>query len=200
MDDALTETDPVVRSHMYWMIQKLMVEDYMPGMTLITGINYDAWQTYVLGWVPNPIERVWFYPVYIESDDLTPPDITIHSPLPNQEFGVEAPTYNITITSESPLDSTWYTIDGGVTNYPFSGLIGTVNQNAWDIASQGNILIMFYAEDDTGKIGTSSVTVIKSIPSEPPISEPPIPGYDVFLIFGVISLVAIILMKKIKSK
>jgi len=288
MDDALTEINPTVRSNMYWMIQKLMVEEYMPGMTLITGINYDAWQTYVLGWVPNPIERVWFYPVYIESDDLTPPDITIlspvsdqvfgvyaptftitiidespvdstwytidgevtnytfsgligtvnqtawddagigsisltfyandtlgnlgsetvnifkdivgpditiHSPLPNQEFGVDAPTYNITITSEYLLHSLWYTIDGGVTNYTSYGLTGAINQNAWDSASQGNILITFYAEDDTGKIGTSSVTVIKSIPSEPPI-----PGYDVFLILGVISLVAIILMKKIKNK
>jgi peptide/nickel transport system substrate-binding protein len=288
MDDALTETDPVVRGNMYWMIQKLMVEEYMPGMTLITGINYDAWQTYVHGWVPNPMDRAWFYPVYIESDDLTPPDITIqspvsdqvfgvyaptftitiidespldstwytidggvtnytfsgligtvnqtawddagigsisltfyandtlgnlgsetvnifkdiaapditiHSPLPNQEFGVDAPTYNITITSEYLLHSLWYTIDGGVTNYTSYGLTGAINQNAWDSASQGNILITFSAEDDTGKIGTSSVTVIKSIPSEPPI-----PGYDVFLILGVISLVAIILMKKIKSK
>ncbi|TKJ24689.1 MAG: hypothetical protein CEE42_09755 [Promethearchaeota archaeon Loki_b31] len=200
MDDALTETDPAVRENMYWMIQKLMVEEYMPGMTLITGINYDAWQTYVHGWVPNPMDRAWFYPVYIESDDLTPPDITIHSPVSDQEFGVDAPTFSITIIDESPIDSTWYTIDGGVTNYTFSGLIGTVNQTAWDSASQGNILITFSAEDDTGKIGTSSVTVIKSIPSEPPISEPPIPGYDVILIFGVISLVAIILMKKIKSK
>jgi peptide/nickel transport system substrate-binding protein len=192
MDDALTETDPVVRGNMYWQIQKLMVEEYMPGMTLISGVNYDAWASNVHGWVSNPIDRAWFYPVYI---DLTPPDITIHSPVSDQVFGVDAPTFSITIIDESPIDSTWYTIDGGVTNYTFYGLTGAINQNAWDSASQGNILIMFYAEDDTGKIGTSSVTVIKSIPSEPPI-----PGYDVFLIFGVISLVAIILMKKIKSK
>ncbi len=81
-----------------------------------------------------------------------------------------------------------------------SGLIGTVNQTAWDSASQGNIVITFSAEDDTGKIGTSSVTVIKTIPSEPSEPSEPIPGYDVFLILGVISLVAIILMKKTKSK
>jgi len=195
MDDALTETNPVAREGMYNEIQRLMVEEYMPGMTLITGINYDAWASNVHGWVSNPLDRAWFYPVYIESDDLTPPDITIHSPVSDQEFGVDAPTYNITITSEYLLHSLWYTIDGGVTNYTSYGLTGAINQNAWDSASQGNILITFYAEDDTGKIGTSSVTVIKSIPSEPFI-----PGYDVFLILGVISLVVIILMKKIKSK
>jgi len=288
MDAGLTETNPVARKHIYDEIQRLMVEEYLPGMTLTSGVNYDAWQTYVHGWVPNPLERVWFYPVYIEYDDLTPPDITIlspvsdqvfeidaptftitiidespvdstwytidggvtnytfsgligtvnqtawddagigsisltfyandtlgnlgsetvnifkdivgpditiHSPLPNQEFGIDAPTYNITITSQYLLHSLWYTIDGGVTNYTSYGLTGAINQNAWDSASQGNILITFYAEDDIGKIGTSSVTVIKSIPSEPPI-----PGYDVFLVLGMISLVAIILMKKIKSK
>jgi len=285
MEDGMVETDPVARKHIYDEIQRLMVERDYPGLTLITGLNYDAWKNEVKGYISNPLGNVWWYPVYI---DLTPPDITIqspisdqvfgiaapdfsitvsdqspinftwytidggvtnytfsgligtvnqtawddaeigsisltfyandtlgnlgsetvnifkeiaapditiHLPLPNQVFGVAAPIYNITITSQSPLDSTWYTIGGGVTNYTFSGLIGTVNQNAWDSASQGNILITFYAEDDMGKIGTSSVTVIKSIPSEPPI-----PGYDVFLILGVISLVAIILMKKIKSK
>jgi hypothetical protein len=127
--------------------------------------------------------------------ELIPPDITIHSPVSDQVFGIDAPTFSITITDESPLDSAWYTIDGGVTNYTFYGLTGAINQTAWDSAPQGNIVITFYAEDDAGNIGTSSVTVKKSI-----LSEPPIPGYDVFLIFGVISLVAIILIKKIKSK
>ncbi len=66
MDDALTETDPVAREAMYMEIQRLMVEEYLPGMTLTTGINYDAWQTYVHGWIPNPIARVYFYPVYMD--------------------------------------------------------------------------------------------------------------------------------------
>jgi peptide/nickel transport system substrate-binding protein len=163
MDDALTETDPVVRGNMYWMIQKLMVEEYMPGMTLITGINYDAWQTYVHGWVPNPMDRAWFYPVYIESDDLTPPDITIQSPVSDQVFGVYAPTFTITIIDESPLDSTWYTIDGGVTNYTFSGLIGTVNQTAWDDAGIGSISLTFYANDTLGNLGSETVNIFKDI-------------------------------------
>jgi len=189
----LTETDFAARDAIFQEIQQKMIERDFPGMYLITTINWDAFQTYVRGWVPNPLRRAWFYPVYIA--ELTPPDITIHSPVSDQIFGIDTPTFNITITDESPLDSTWYTIDGGLTFYTFYGLSGAINQTAWDSAPQRNIVITFYAEDDAGNIGTSSVTVKKSI-----LSEPPIPGYNVFLIFGVISLVTIILIKKIKSK
>jgi len=66
MDDGLTETGSVARNHIYDEIQRLMVEEYLPAMTLYTGINYDAWQTYVHGWVPNPMARTWFYPCYFE--------------------------------------------------------------------------------------------------------------------------------------
>ncbi len=287
-DQMLTETNFAARDAIFQEIQQKMIERDFPGMYLLTSINWNALQTYVNGWIPNPLRRAWFYPVYLGLDDLTPPDInillpvsdqifgidaptfittfidespldstwytidggltnytysglsgtvdqtawndagtslisltfyandtlgnvgsetvniykdivapdiTIHSPVSDQIFGIDAPTFIITITDDSPLDSPWYTIDGGLTNYTFSGLTGAIIQTVWDSASQGNILITFYAEDDAGNIGTSSVTVKKSI-----LSEPTIPGYDVFLIFGVISLVAIILIKKIKSK
>ncbi len=66
MNDALTETNLATREAMYMEIQRLMVEEYLPGMTLISGVNYDAWQMYVHGWIPNPIARTYFYPVYLE--------------------------------------------------------------------------------------------------------------------------------------
>ena len=69
MDDGLTETDPVAREAIYDEIQRLMVEEYLPAMTLYTPKNYDAWRVGIHGWVPNPIERVWFYPVYFDLAD-----------------------------------------------------------------------------------------------------------------------------------
>jgi peptide/nickel transport system substrate-binding protein len=66
MDAGLTETDPVAREAIYQELQRLMVEEYVPAMTLISGINYDAFWTYVHGWTPNPIGRTWFYPCYID--------------------------------------------------------------------------------------------------------------------------------------
>ena len=64
MDGALTETDLVVREAMYKLIQKLMVEEYMPGMTLISGVNYDAWVSNFHGYVSNPAAIVKWYPCY----------------------------------------------------------------------------------------------------------------------------------------
>jgi len=69
MDDGLTETDPIAREAIYQEIQRLMVEEYLPAMTLYTPRNYNAWRVGVNGWVPNPIERVWFYPVYFDLAD-----------------------------------------------------------------------------------------------------------------------------------
>jgi len=54
---------------------------------------------------------------------------------------------------------------------------------------------LFFAEDDDGNIGMNSVIVRKSVPTPPAIT-----GYEIFLILGVISLVSILLAKKIKSK
>ena len=69
MDDGLTETDPIAREAIYQEIQRLLVEEYLPAMTLYTPKNYDTWRVGVKGWVPNPIERVWFYPVYFDLAD-----------------------------------------------------------------------------------------------------------------------------------
>ncbi len=66
MDDGLSETDPVARKRIYDEIQRLMVEVYYPALFMYTGRNYDAWRVGVKGWLPNPIARVWFHPVYFE--------------------------------------------------------------------------------------------------------------------------------------
>jgi len=66
MDDGLSETDPVARKTIYDEIQRLLIEEYYPAMWQVSGVNYDAWQTYVHGWQPNPIARTWFYECYID--------------------------------------------------------------------------------------------------------------------------------------
>ncbi|MFX0043367.1 MAG: hypothetical protein ACFE8L_10680, partial [Candidatus Hodarchaeota archaeon] len=96
------------------------------------------------------------------------PDIIINSPLDDEKFGKTAPDYNLTIIEED-LATTWYTIEGIAGTFPFSGLIGSINQDAWDDAPKGEITITFYAIDNAGNIGSESVIVIKRIPSKPVI-------------------------------
>jgi len=101
------------------------------------------------------------YPIWADGDDITPV-ITIISPSVDSVFSLVAPNYQITIV-ELNLDTIWYTLDGGGTNYTITGLTGTFNQLAWEALSEGNLTIRFYANDTSGNIGSAAVTVGKDI-------------------------------------
>jgi peptide/nickel transport system substrate-binding protein len=64
MAAGLTTTNPVAREAIYQQLQQRMVEVLYPAMTLITGINYDAWVANFHGFVSNPAARVNWYPCY----------------------------------------------------------------------------------------------------------------------------------------
>ena len=100
--------------------------------------------------------------VLIVKDTLIP-QITIIAPLENGFFGVNAPDFNIDI-EESNLNSTWYTIDDGITNITFSGFIGTIDQTEWEKkSSSGPVTIRFYANDTSGLLGFEQVIIYKDI-------------------------------------
>ena len=109
------------------------------------------------------------------------PSITINSPSDDDVFGTSAPSFSVTIT-EVHLDEMWYTLDGGLHNYTFTGLSGTINQTAWATMADGTITIIFYASDIPGNIGTESVVITKSI----------LPAGDDPTIFIVIVIVSIV--------
>ncbi len=146
--------------------------------------------------------RVGVAEVSVEKD-ITEPRINIRSPSQNREFVDQVPYYSITI-EEPNLDSIWYTIDGGVNNYTITPPQGwesdrethgdTINQEAWDAALYGTITIRIYANDTMGNIGHSEVDVekVKPKPSR-------IPGYNLFFLLGILSLVSILISKKIKK-
>jgi parallel beta-helix repeat protein len=120
------------------------------------------------------------------------PDITIHLPIQDEVFKRTAPAFNISIVEEHFI-SAWYTIEGSVP-YPISGYVGTINQDAWDSLPEGDVIIIFYVTDKAGNIGFKSVTVIKRIPAPPAI-----PGFNLFLLLSTISVVIILLRKKVKK-
>ncbi|MFX1323653.1 MAG: hypothetical protein ACFE8N_01765, partial [Promethearchaeota archaeon] len=97
--------------------------------------------------------------VTVRKDKLAP-SITINSPTPNQLIGSSAPTFDLTIV-EGNLNTTWYTIDGGSTNYTFTGTSGTINQGAWTARPNGTVTIRFYANDTFGNSSFNEVVVLK---------------------------------------
>ena len=94
------------------------------------------------------------------SVDTTPPIITINSPTLDQITGNLAPDFSLTII-ESNLNTTWYTLDEGITNTTFTGMTGTIDQSEWDKKGNGSVIIRFYANDTGGLMDINEISVIK---------------------------------------
>ncbi|MEJ2251050.1 MAG: hypothetical protein P8Y97_15535, partial [Candidatus Lokiarchaeota archaeon] len=110
---------------------------------------------------------------------LASPDLTILSPDLDDYFGNNSPFYQIIIDQEN-IDSRWYTLDNGITNITLNELSGYINQTEWLKLEDGNITIQFYAENSFGKIGYSTISIIKdTIIPKLIISSP-----DMYEIFG----------------
>ena len=127
--------------------------------------------------------------------DATAPTIVINSPTEGEEFGVQAPLFNITITDEH-LDSIWYSFDGGVTTHAITNN-AILNQTAWAALPEGDVTITFYASDTLGNEASESVTVIKNIPAGGPDTGVIITIIVVSVVVGVaIAAVAYFFIKK----
>ena len=94
--------------------------------------------------------------------EATPPIITINSPNEDDFFHTIAPTFEIAI-QETDLDTTWYTLDDGVTEIIFTGLIGSIDQTEWDKYGNGTITLKFYANDSYGFESFAQVRVNKDV-------------------------------------
>lgn len=127
--------------------------------------------------------------------DENEPIIIIRSPQPGEIFGVNTPNFIIEVVDHY-LDTMWYTVDNGLTNVTFI-INTTINQILWDLLPEGEITIIFYANDTLGNIGYNMVIIIKSIAKSPPNLLPIIIG-----VIGGIGLasVAIILVVKKRLK
>ncbi|MFX1380587.1 MAG: hypothetical protein ACFFA4_15990, partial [Promethearchaeota archaeon] len=60
------------------------------------------------------------------------------------------------------VNTTWYSLDGGLTNITFT-INGLIDQTIWDSFGEGFITITFYANNSIGTEGSSEVIVLKDI-------------------------------------
>ena len=143
------------------------VDDSINDMYLDNGAIGNYWDDYTgrdenddgIGDTPHIIECTYVtrqdnFPIWRE-----PPQITINTPLQNELYGEDAPSFNIHVI-ESNLEHIWYSLDGGMTNYYIVDN-GTIDQSLWINKPDGLINISFYADDILGNINSSSVIVIK---------------------------------------
>ena len=169
----------------------------MPDTEIASCINMDSKHNlYLAGWTESLGAGGYdiFLMKYLNAlgPDIIAPIVTINEPEFGEVFVDISPLYSITI-DETSLDSFWYSLDDGQTNYTISELTGEIDQNAWDSLLDGHITLRFYAKDEAGNVGQSSIIITKRT------TAPGIPGYDLIALIGVAFVFTIIIIKR-KSK
>ena len=111
--------------------------------------------------------------------DSIAPVVIINQPETGDEFINDVPLYDIDIT-ELNLDSVWYTMNGGINLTKITVYTGFLDEDIWNNLPNGPVTIIFYANDTAGNLGSDTIIIYKSTPSNPP---PFIPGPSSLLIF-----------------
>lgn len=129
-----------------------------------TSIDFPTWDS-----LPNGSVEVTFYAndtagnvgftVFTVYKDIYDPVITINYPNEMDIFGLNSPEFELFIEESNP-ESIWFSIDGGVLNYTFSGN-GSIESNIWDLIDNGTFYLTFYANDSASNIGEVSLTLRK---------------------------------------
>jgi len=122
--------------------------------------------------------------------DAYEPIIVIYSPFLDQKFKTTSPTFNISVLEETTTDN-WYTIFENPNEYHFTNLGGSIDQIAWNEIPEGLVDLTFYARDEAGNVGSTSISIIKEIPKNPVIL-----GYELIMVIGIIGIISIIKVKK----
>ncbi|MHA2185639.1 MAG: Loki-CTERM sorting domain-containing protein [Promethearchaeota archaeon] len=110
----------------------------------------------------NSVGTMYASDVRYFTTNLIGPDVTIKTPISSVLYGATPPDFSLTI-SDPDLNETWYSLDSGTTNIPFTGLIGAIDQTEWDKLGNGTATITFYANDSVNNIGQAEITVRKDI-------------------------------------
>ncbi|MFX0036264.1 MAG: nitrous oxide reductase family maturation protein NosD [Candidatus Hermodarchaeota archaeon] len=119
-----------------------------------------------------------------------PPILSIISPTMNETFGKSAPKYNLSV--EGLPHTMWCEIEGVSGILQLTELTGKINQDTWNNLTEGDITITFYVQDNRGETDSESIVVKKNIIDR-------IPGYNLLFLLGIISVIAIIIIKKVRK-
>ncbi len=142
-------------------------------------------------YVEDSIGQQKFRSVNIVKDSQGP-NITITSPSVSDIFSTTAPSFIVEIFDEH-LDKMWYTINSDPTKYFFT-TNGSIDQTAWDALADGSITIRFYANDTVSNEAFATVSV--EISTDENGGPGIIPGYNSYILIGVIFVISAIIIKR----
>jgi len=124
--------------------------------------------------------------------DSQGPNITITSPSAGDTFGATALSFIVEITDEH-LDKMWYTLNSSSTKYFFT-TNSSIDQSVWDTLADGSITIRFYANDTVSNEAFATVSVEISTGGNG--GPGGIPGYNSYILIGVIFVISAIIVKR----
>jgi len=129
--------------------------------------------------------------------DTYAPIIEISSPNPSANFTSISPTFDVDIydfplPASGQIDTMWYSLNGG-NNFTFTAN-GKINQTAWEALPDGDIEIIFYANDTVGNLASKSITINKN-------ALPEIPSYPlmVFVPIAISTVLGLVLIYRKKT-
>ncbi len=129
-----------------------------PG-PIVTDVDNDG--DYDIAFLSSGNDEITF--ILWEFFDVYSPIVNIHDPLDGDVFYYGPPSFFVEVSdSNSSIDSMWYSLNGGITNYTFYDN-GTISLEAWEAVLDGTVKITFYANDTEGNIGFNEVTVYKDM-------------------------------------
>jgi hypothetical protein len=137
-------------------------------------------------------------PICYFTIDIPAPQILIFSPDNGAYFGSSAPSFSISIITPI-LDTSWYSLDNGITKIIFNGPIGTIDQSEWNRFGDGLITIVFYINDTFGREVYSDVSIYKDQ------NLPQLPPYTFLVILIIVTVVGftvlnVIVLQKARRK
>lgn len=132
--------------------------------------------------------------------DTFVPIISIIEPAIYSEYESNSPSFTLTI-EEYLIQSQWYTLDGGVSNFTITGLTDVINQPFWDGLDFGEYNLTFYVQDLAGNVGSANVVISKK-EEEPKEEEPEqqISFGTYYLTITIISIFSVFIIIRKKSK
>jgi len=163
MLDGETTFDIVARQAIYNEIQRKLVEELYFFAWIATGKNYDAYSNDFIGFQPNPMDRVWFYPIYYVGD-ITPP-IVIYDTIPDE--------IKITYTRSAQIIGTIKAYD--LSNILYVGWFPTDNPDP------GFSLITTYNE---GEMGGNILYFSETVVMTTTLLEPGIHSLNLIIVDG----------------
>ncbi|MFX1410219.1 MAG: NosD domain-containing protein, partial [Promethearchaeota archaeon] len=111
--------------------------------------------------------------------DIIPPVITINSPDPYEVYGASQPECDVLFEDIHGVDASWYQLTDGTFTTNSRIWTGSIDINDWNLMGNGTVIIIFYANDTLGNVGTANVSVYKDIIAPVITITEPLP-YEVF--------------------